>query len=70
MKAMTPMELLTAENIAALAKIHSKTVWHWVKAGRFPQPDIRRPGFVRWYSTTYENWTKATAAAELQEALR
>jgi predicted DNA-binding transcriptional regulator AlpA len=40
--------LITAAEVARIYGVAEKTVWPWLKANRIPQPQIRRPGYVRW----------------------
>jgi excisionase family DNA binding protein len=52
------LELLTVKDVAALLKVHKKTVWSWVSAGVLPGPLHLGPRCVRWRRATIEAFLK------------
>ena len=41
-------QLFTVTTIAERLSVHPKTIWRWVREGRFPQPIYIAPRLPRW----------------------
>jgi predicted DNA-binding transcriptional regulator AlpA len=44
--------------------VSEMSVWRWVKAGKFPPPDLRINGRRYWRERTYVKWLKDQLVAE------
>lgn len=45
--------------------VHEKTIWRWVREGKFPKPVRLSPGCVRWRESDLAEWE---ATREVSEA--
>ena len=50
------IELLSVTDISKATGIGVRTLWRWVSAGTFPQPDLRCGRIVRWRRVTVATW--------------
>ena len=61
------IELLTIASVSANLGIAARTIWRWVAAGTFPQPDLRQGRIVRWKRATVAAWIDEQATKERQD---
>jgi prophage regulatory protein len=62
MTSLTP-DLLRMKDVLALLRVSEPTLWHWRRAGRFPQPLRIGPNSVRWRRETVEAWLREREGA-------
>ncbi len=71
-KANPSLQLLTCAQVARICEIHPKTIWKWLREGKFPQPVRLGARSVRWTLGSIEQFlartaTPATAATGSQK---
>ncbi len=50
--------LLSAQDLAGMMRVSTRTVWRLLSGGKLPQP-IRIGGSVRWRRPDVEDWVRA-----------
>lgn len=55
--------LVTADDVAAMLKISTRTLWRLRSTGKLPQP-IRLGGSVRWRASDIDAWIAAGCPTE------
>lgn len=58
---MLATKLLSYSEITALTGRNRRTVWAWVKAGKFPQPIKMNGRAIGWPVSAYESWVAGGA---------
>jgi len=54
--AVVEQELLTVDEVAALLKVHRRTLERWIRAREFPPPRRIRGGRRRWSPEAVRKW--------------
>ena len=50
------IRLMSIAEVSEVLGIGVRTLWRWVSAGSFPQPDLRQGRIVRWKVETIRSW--------------
>ncbi len=58
---MLATQLLTYTDVMALTQRDRRTIWTWVKAGKFPQPIKMGGRTIGWPVSSYEAWVAGGA---------
>lgn len=59
----TPLKYHSAKEVAQALGVSERTVWRWVKQGRFPKPLRISEGVTRWRNTDFEKWDLSQGGA-------
>ena len=50
------IDLMSITSVSERLGIAVRTLWRWIAAGTFPEPDVRRGRIVRWKRATVAAW--------------